>query len=352
MATPAKIQDPIIDEDSDSSLDEDFNPDAPTVVAAEEDVSSEDEGAKPARKGRKRKSDEGLGDLDSGDEVTIQKGKKRRKRKTAKNEGDDDDAEGGLIKTRAMRAREDEGRQQKRIEASIKASSLNVDDIWSLMISKPLGRPRLPTLPSQYLANPSDPHLIDGVPVPNAKYPYEEETITITRTYNFAGQTTTETKVVPKSSAEARLYLQQLEEEKQKNKKNAEGSSDDPTSNRPPLRRPLKRLSQYDPNPSGQIKGLPPSTYSLKLLKLHGLPIPFAPTTALATAAAETKAQKLTVVEKSKLDWAEHVDHEGIREELDAQEKAKGSYLSRMEFMGRVEGRKEEELRRERMKKK
>ena len=38
------------------------------------------------------------------------------------------------------------------------------------------------------------------------------------------------------------------------------------------------------------------------------------------------------------MDWAEHVDKEGAREELEAARRAKGSYLERRDFLERVEG--------------
>ena len=61
-------------------------------------------------------------------------------------------------------------------------------------------------------------------------------------------------------------------------------------------------------------------------------------------------AEKINTVEKSKMDWEAEVERQGLREELDRAEKAGGSYLGRMEFLGRVEGRGEERDRVERLK--
>ena len=134
-----------------------------------------------------------------------------------------------------------------------------------------------------------------------------EETIVIKRTYKFAGETITEEKVVPKSSAEARLYLQ------------SQATPPSPVSSvgGKPLRRPKKRPSMFEPNPDGIVKGL--------------------------TSMPNT-GPKLNTIEKSKLDWASHVDKEGLKEELDTAEKAKGGYMGRMEFLGRSEAKREEEL--------
>ena len=138
-----------------------------------------------------------------------------------------------------------------------------------------------------------------------------EAMITIKRTYVFAGETHTEEKVVPKSSAEAKLYL-----ESQK-----KPSSTPP--DHPPLRRPLKRVSRFEPNPGGVVKGLQTGV---------------------------TKGQKLNVVEKSKLDWAGYVDKEGIQDELKTAEKAKDGYLSRTDFLKSVEAKREDDLRNARLK--
>ena len=132
-----------------------------------------------------------------------------------------------------------------------------------------------------------------------------EDMITINRTYVFAGETITEEKSVAKSSAEARLYLQ------------TQQVPPAATPSHPPLRRPLKRKSRFEPNPEGIVKGLP---------------------------ASANKGPKLNVVEKSKLDWAGYVDKEGMQDELKVAEKAKDGYLSRTDFLGRMEAKREDEL--------
>ena len=60
------------------------------------------------------------------------------------------------------------------------------------------------------------------------------------------------------------------------------------------------------------------------------------------------KARELNTVEKSKMDWEAEVERQGMREELEKAEKSGGSYLGRMEFLGRVEGKGEDEARRAR----
>jgi hypothetical protein len=135
-----------------------------------------------------------------------------------------------------------------------------------------------------------------------------EETITIKRTYAFAGEMITEEKVVLKSSAEARLYLQ------------SQQTKSDLISNpgiKPPLRRPKKRASIFEPSPEGV--GHAPTHFNANKVKLN-------------------------TIEKSKLDWAGYVDQEGMKEELDGAEKSKDGYLGKREFLDRVGAKRDHEL--------
>ena len=111
MAHQIEDIDPQSEEEYDENADEDFNPEAATKD--EDASSSEDEpetakeaAAKQPKRAGKRKS-EVLGDLDSGDEATIQERRsKKRKKETAAAEDEDSGGEGGLIKTRAQRLAE------------------------------------------------------------------------------------------------------------------------------------------------------------------------------------------------------------------------------------------------------
>lgn len=161
------------------------------------------------------------------------------------------------------------------------------------------------------------------------------DTVTIKRTYTFAGTTTTEEKLVPRESAEARLYL----------------SSEPAKAPQPPavhtpttegaIRRPLRRPSRFDdPNPAPL--SLLQTTASIKTS--------LAPTATnnAGLSAMQRKleqGQKLNTVEKSRLDWAGYVDKEKLKDELDMAEKAKGSYMERMDFLGRSDQAREDVLR-------
>jgi hypothetical protein len=102
---------PIHDEDYVSEEDSDFAPD--DAPAEESSVSDDDEPAdaeKATQGTRKRQAgDDAAADAgfeNSGDEAIIEKGKKRQKKSRRKDERVDDDegGEGGLVKTRRMRA--------------------------------------------------------------------------------------------------------------------------------------------------------------------------------------------------------------------------------------------------------
>ena len=158
--------------------------------------------------------------------------------------------------------------------------------------------------------------------------------ITIKRTYNFAGTTTTEEKLVPRESAEARLYLSA---NAVKVPQQPAPNSSTPSGFIRRLRRP-SRFDDPNPAPTSLLK----TTASIKS---H-----LAPTAAnnAGMSAVQRKldqGQKLNTVEKSRLDWAGYVDKEKLKDELDVAEKAKGSYLDRMEFLGRSEQAREDGLR-------
>lgn len=349
MAPP---QDHVEDAQEDASSDEDFNPE--TQAAEVESSSSDDEeaakGAKAPQTGTKRRRDDDTVDagLDSGDEATIQELKKRKRRK-AKGKATDEDAadyisddeggEGGFVRTRAQRAVE---KVERRALASTIGATIDVDDVWSRLSAIPIGR-----IPEEV------------APTENA-----DDYVTIKRTTRFAGQVSTEEKRVLKSSQEARIWLEEQEAETAKKKKkdkeneapadaemqdgDASATEDGEKALKMPLRRPLKRPLRWDPNPIGEVKGLPPN------LQLRWPRDKAAPSAAQAVQAPTGPAHrmlpppvpgaaKLNTVQKSKYDWASYVDKNKLAEELDEHAKSKQSYAGRTDFLNRLESRKEEQ---------
>ena len=166
------------------------------------------------------------------------------------------------------------------------------------------------------------------------------ETMTIPHTYMFAGETHTSIKTVPANSPEALAYLASKKR-----------TPDLPQG--PALRRPYARKGLLEPNPSGSIKGVPSNPRPDLPPNIGG--------NGTKSLSAENKVSrweggtrkkkdvKLNTVEKSKIDWEQEVERQGMREELEKAEKSGTNYLGRMEFLGRAETAREEEGRRWRM---
>ena len=328
------------------SSDEDFNPDA---APAEEASSSEDEDhvtIEPTQRKGKRNAPADQ-DLDSGDEVTIQAARKKRAKKKGKkgsNEdeliiSDDEGGEGGLIKTRAQRRVEG---KERRPLARTEGATVDVDALWAQMTAAPL-KPLESTKP-QEAAAPQHHAPVVNIPV-SAE---EEEQLTIKKIFTFAGQDTTEEKQIPRSQLDK--YLKdgwKTLDAPAATTPAAESPKVPSESTGPKLRRPVRRPSRFDPNPTGYVRALAPEHQrswprtsttlqpDQELVPEADVPI---------TKKAE-KAQKLNVVDKSRMDWTGFVDKEGIAEELDTHGKTKEAYLGRMEFLAGVEARREEERR-------
>ncbi|KAK6841411.1 SWR1-complex protein 5 [Apiospora arundinis] len=328
--------DPLLDEEYASEEDSDFSPDA---IAAEENEAeeaseSEDDNAQPAATAKRKRDaaepDNDEGDYEnSGDELIISKGKKRQRKHKAKDgtANDDEGGEGGLIKTRSMRATEKAERKSHAVTGPV---TVDVNDIWAQMMAGPV-------VPSNSAteAAPKDKEDADEVAEPteaSKASPKKDATeaeapamIKIKRTYNFAGKVHTEEKVVPRDSAEAKVYLDSLGP-------GADEGLD--TEEEPSKRQPRKAFrSKFEP----LIEGLT-ARGDLNLGVAARLQL-----------REQAKAKKLNVVEKSRMDWAGFVDKAGIKDELQLAGKSKQSYTSRQDFLARVESKRDEEARKARM---
>ena len=155
---------------------------------------------------------------------------------------------------------------------------------------------------------------------------YAEEMIKIKRTYEFAGEMITEEKVVHRDSAEAKVFLASGEAVEYADADAAAAAADAARN----VRRPLRKISRFDPNPTGAIK---------KSWEKQPL-----------AAGDDAKGPKINTVEKSRLDWAQYVDQAGIKDELRTHSKAKEGYMGRMDFLGRMDARREEDARQARLK--
>ncbi|RFU26210.1 hypothetical protein B7463_g10114, partial [Scytalidium lignicola] len=343
------------DDDYASDEDSDFAPDAaplqvsdePSDSESDEDESEANGVKKPKQKSTKRKrSEEQEGEAEdagfenSGDEAIIEKGRKKRNKKGKKGDDSDDGGEGGLIKTRRMRALEV---AEKKPLVDTTTATVDVDALWESMLSDKL--PQITGDDNSNLAKDTittedgNPKLDDATtesenvkePTPNFDDDDPDAMVVIKRTYKFAGQVHTEEKLVPKNSAEAKLYL------------SSKSASEPVTDETSPFTKPKRLIkkrqrSRFEP----VIEGLAQRTdiYLGKrgVNNIGGLGSKVSP------------AKKLNTVEKSAMDWAGFVDKEGIKDELDAASKSKGAYKARQEFLARVEQKRDEEARRARAK--
>ncbi|KAI9862656.1 MAG: hypothetical protein M1824_001206 [Vezdaea acicularis] len=340
--------------DSDSASDEDFNPvpvpqDHASSTSSSDSETSEQPGEAPkSRKKRKRKSDDKVEDIgfeNSGDEGIIRKGrrKQKKKRENGENEadegaeGDEGTGEGGFVKTRRQRKEE---KTEKRYPLQLGAVTADIDSIYASLISRPLRPPSpLPPLPVTSVntsehssAAPSAPSSTTPKPLTYA----DNEMITITQTYSFAGVPTSTTKTVPKNSEEAKLYLAQQRVKSSDKRGATEGEADNDTAETPslPLRRPKFRPSRFDPNFQNGTIHFPSSSTVVASSSTTTYPQSAAP------------GPKLNTLQKSKLDWAGYVDQQGIAEELGEMRKGKGEggggFMDRQGFLERVQDRREE----------
>lgn len=332
--------DPIIDEEYASEEDSDFAPGvAPAENESESESESEAEEVQPTGAAPKRKridADGADGDFEnSGDEAIIKKGKKRRKKaKQAVGDAEEEDegGEGGLIKTRRQRAQEKAERKSHAVTGQV---TINVDDVWAQMTAAPLIPSKIDTERDKENQQPrhEDIPIAGGVASGQPDSSSAPQMIRIKRTYNFAGKVHTEEKLVPRDSAEARLYL--ASQDPKKLAAETEAGTENEGEDERPKRKPRKAFrSLFEP----AVEGLAERS-DLKL----GMNV------RLELREQQAKAKKLNVVEKSRMDWAGFVDKEGIKDELELAGKSKESYVSRQDFLSRVEAKKEEEARRARI---
>ncbi|RYP17098.1 hypothetical protein DL765_004717 [Monosporascus sp. GIB2] len=340
---------PVVDEDYASEEDSDFAPDAAPAADGSDASESEDESDQPGatRKRNKRPADDDAVDAgfeNSGDEAIIQKGKKRQKKARRKDDAVEDDeeaGEGGLIKTRSMRATEKAERKSHAVTGPV---TIDVDDLWAKMTAGPI-------LPSKAAnserENESQQPLGDGSEGEKGRDAQAGEAgkekvggaeppamIKIKRTYNFAGKVHTEEKLVPRESAEAKLYLASLDPDSAEAAAAAAAADSEDAQ---PKRKPRKAFrSRFEPVVEG-------------LTQRSDLNLGMAMRLQLREQAKEAKAKKLNVVEKSRMDWAGFVDKEGIKDELELAGKSKESYAHRQDFLARVEANRVEEARRARI---
>ncbi|CCH40575.1 SWR1-complex protein [Wickerhamomyces ciferrii] len=202
-------------------------------------------------------------------------------------------SEGGLIKTRTQRAQEELQSKQYKDVNNVQ-SSVDVNDLWKQLQEQSQAR-----LKNRYSSSSPSPSS-DNIQPLNSN-----EQIKIKRKYEFAGEIVTEEKLVNKDSAEAREYLNSIKNNPKSEIETKNGSKDSKDG---------KELKQHD-GPRLRIKRKRPPL-------LEGI-------------ISGAIKPKFNTLEKSKLDFAQFVDKEGIDDEL--RQHNKDGYLERQDFLSRVE---------------
>ncbi|KAF4585619.1 SWR1-complex protein 5 [Ophiocordyceps camponoti-floridani] len=305
------------DEPYASSQDSDFAPDELRAPGSQGSVSEdESEDARSSFKRRRAVTDDDGGCNNSGDEAIIEKGRKRQKRRGVIHE--DEGGDGALIKTRRQRAEE---KAERHLAASTDPVTIDVDALWEHMKSgKPIHKPDNPAS-QQAVDEAKTPKGDSENNPPTATQDKDDnpETITIKRTYTFAGRVHTEEKVVPATQ-----------------QKPASTKPPTPPRNYPP--RPTRKAFRSIFEPPLDGASTLPHRPDLDL----GL-------AARRKAAQDAQARKINTVEKSRMDWAGYVDREGIQDELALASKSKDSYNAREAFLARSEAIRDGEAKRARM---
>ncbi|XP_063053498.1 craniofacial development protein 1 [Engraulis encrasicolus] len=189
-------------------------------------------------------------------------------------------------------------------------SKKKADDLWASFLSDVGQRPKATTQSSTAAdekpesTESSDKSTTPAVQ-PEATKDKAPSKVTITKVFDFAGEEVRVTKEVAADSREAKSYLKKDESEAQSV--------------------PLPRPSVTSPGPAAapgpSVKRAAPGGMGSVLSRLGG------------------KKQKMSTLEKSKLDWDTFKDEEGIGDELAIHNRGREGYVERMNFLERVDQR-------------
>ncbi|XP_070763787.1 craniofacial development protein 1 [Enoplosus armatus] len=198
--------------------------------------------------------------------------------------------------------RDDDARQKKKS-----------DDLWASFLSDVGSRPKESAPASQSgTTQKDDSSLLKVAPLSTETKASQPTKVTITKVFDFAGEEVRVNKEVSADSREAKSYLksqnaQQEEEEEEEEEDGDEGDEEkELTPSKPPL-----------PGPSAKR----PAGMTSILSRFGG------------------KKQKMSTLEKSKMDWDAFKSEEGITEELAIHNRGREGYVERKNFLERVDHR-------------
>lgn len=178
------------------------------------------------------------------------------------------------------------------------------DDLWASFLSDVGSRPKLSTAASDLSStSKSDKSsAITSTPKTETK-PSEPAKVTITKVFDFAGEEVRVNKEVEADSREARSFLKSQSSAQESKDTDEQSSSPD---------RSFAPASSNVKRPAG-LSGI--------LGRIGG------------------KKQKMSTLEKSKMDWDAFKSEEGISEELAIHNRGREGYVERKNFLERVDHR-------------
>ncbi|XP_062968251.1 craniofacial development protein 1 [Cynocephalus volans] len=195
---------------------------------------------------------------------------------------------------------EDESAEQEKGNGSEDARKKKEDELWASFLNDVGPKSKVP-LSTQVKRGEETEETSSSkllVKAEELEKPKETEKIKITKVFDFAGEEVRVTKEVDATSKEAKSFFKQNEKER-------------PQANVP---------SALPSLPAGS--GLKRSSGMSSLLGKIG-----------------AKKQKMSTLEKSKLDWESFKEEEGIGEELAIHNRGKEGYIERKAFLDRVDHR-------------
>lgn len=243
-------------------------------------------------------------DVDGGQENTQEKKKKKKKsskdisaRKRKKGGLSLEGEEGGSERRDEADQEDSEEKADPLLEIKEDKVKKKADDLWASFLSDVGQKSQTASVQPP----PPATGAIKSQETKEAEKPKESSKVTITKVFDFAGEEVRVTKEVDADSKEAKFFLktQQGEETEQQS---------------PP--RPESSLE-----PTASSRGKRPAGIGSILNRIGG------------------KKQKMSTLEKSKLDWDSFKNEEGIGEELATHNRGKEGYVERKAFLERVDHR-------------
>ncbi|MBN3281918.1 CFDP1 protein, partial [Polyodon spathula] len=223
---------------------------------------------------------------------------RKRKKGGLSLEGED----GGSERRDEADQEESEEKADLLVEIKEDKGKKKADDLWASFLSDVGQKPKTAVQPPSLAtgASPGRSSKSQGE-TKEAEKPKESSKVTITKVFDFAGEEVRVTKEVDATSKEAKFFLkkQQGEEMEQQS---------------PPRPESLAV-------PTASSGGKRPAGIGSILNRIGG------------------KKQKMSTLEKSKLDWDSFKNEEGIGEELATHNRGKEGYVERKAFLERVDHR-------------